>query len=64
MANLQEEPQNQLITVLRTRLTDPNSTNRVGNNWIFNGFPRKDLQKNSYPRISVIPVTETAERIE
>ena len=63
MANLTEEPENQLITVLKANLTDPNSTNRVGSNWIFDDMPRKDLKKDSYPRISVTPVTETAEGV-
>lgn len=63
MANLTEEPENQLITVLRARMTDPNSTDRYGDNWIFDDMPRKDLKKNSYPRLSVTPVTETAEGI-
>ncbi len=64
MANNENEPENQIITVLRANLTDPNSTDREGSNWIFNDIPRLDLKKNSYPRISVMPVTETAEIIE
>ncbi len=64
MANNEEEPQNQLITVLRANVADPNSANRIGSNFIFNGLPRQDLKKNSYPRISVVMVTETAEIIE
>ncbi len=61
MVNNENEPENQLITLLKARMTDPNSTNRIGANWIFDDMPRKDLKKNSYPRLSVMPVTETAE---
>lgn len=57
------EPKNAVITVLRNRLTDYNSASRTptGSNWIYPDFPRLDLGKNSYPRISVTDVTETAE---
>jgi len=64
MANNENEPEEQLIVVLKDNLTDPNSTNRSGDNWIFEDMPRDDLTKNSYPRISVMMVTETAEQIE
>lgn len=64
MAQNLEEPENQLITLLKDNLTDPNSTNRSGTGWIYDDMPRIDLSKNSYPRISVIPVTETGEIIE
>lgn len=64
MVNNENEPENQLITLLKANLTDPNSDDRKGDNWIFDDMPRKDLNKESYPRISVMPVTETAEIIE
>lgn len=57
-------PKNLLITMLKNRLTDYNSTNRVGDNWIYPGFPRSDLGKNSYPRISVIDVGGDASVID
>lgn len=47
--------------MLRTRLTDRNSSSRVGSQWIYPDKPRVDLTKNSYPRISVIDVNETRE---
>ena len=61
-----DEPKNEVITVLRARLTDYNSSARTpsGSNWIYPDFPRLDLGKNSYPRISVMDVTETAEIID
>jgi hypothetical protein len=57
------EPQEILVTALRSGLTDPNP-NRVGTNYIFPDLPRiRDLKKNSFPRIGVEPLSETAETI-
>lgn len=56
MAGVSDIPKNIIISALRTRLTDPNSTNRTGSGWIYPGFPRSDLGKNSYPRISLIDI--------
>ena len=64
MAQNQEEPHNEVITVLKARLTDPNSTNREGTNYIYDDMPRKDLSKNSYPRLSVMLVSETGDIID
>lgn len=63
MANNLEEPTTQMANMLRSRLTDPNP-NRYGDNWIFDDWPRLDLKKNSYPRISVTSPTETGEIID
>ena len=62
MTDLQAEPKNEVINCLRTRLTDYNATARVpaSSNWIYPDFPRLDFKKDSYPRISVTDVTETA----
>jgi len=63
-----DEPHNQIITLLKARLTDPNATARatagLTSDWIRDDMPREDMQRNSYPRISVMMVTETAEQIE
>jgi hypothetical protein len=57
------EPQETLVTALRSGLTDPNP-NRVGTNYIFPDLPRiRDLKKNSFPRIGIVPLSETAETI-
>lgn len=47
-----------LVTVLRARLTDYNSSSRRAANWIYEGYPREDLGKNNFPRISVTRVAE------
>jgi hypothetical protein len=57
-------PKNLLIGVLRSRLTDYNSTNRTGSQWIYPGWTRGDLGKNSYPRINVLDVGGTGEIID
>lgn len=58
------EPKQLLQAMLRNRMTDYNSTNRTGVNWIYSGWPRKDLKKNSYPRISLIDAGGTGEVID
>lgn len=64
-ANLANDPKNAVITVLRSRLTDYNSGNRASSDkWIYPDFPNLNLGKNSYPRISVTHVTETAEVVD
>lgn len=63
MAGTDDTPKMIIVTALRAGLTDHNSANRVGSNWIYPGFPRQDLSKNSYPRISVIDVGGTTEVI-
>ena len=58
-----------VVSLLRSRLTDYNFNNRpsinIGNIptkiWVTDYWPRLDLGKNSYPRISVMEVTETGE---
>jgi hypothetical protein len=55
------EPQDAIVTALRANLTDYNSTNRVGSNWIYPDLPRVDLRKNSYPRIGVVEANEIQE---
>ena len=65
VTNLTSEPKNEVITLLRARLTDYNSSSRspTSSQWILPFFPRLNLVKNSYPRISVTEVSETAEII-
>jgi len=52
---------NKFKTMLRSRMTDHNSANRVGSQWIYPDKPRVDLTKNSYPRISVLDDNESRE---
>lgn len=59
MASLANTPANELIAVLGSRMTDYNSASRPsGENWINPDWPAVDLQKNSYPRISVTKITQ------
>ena len=37
-------------------------TYKTGSSWIFPDTPRDDLKKNSYPRIAVIPITESSQQ--
>ena len=53
-------PEYQLVLALRTLITkDYNTTRNNVNNMVHKDWPRKDLSKNSYPRISISPITET-----
>ena len=61
MVDLTTKMKNKVVALLRSRVTDPNLTNRVGSQWIYPDKPRVDLTKNSYPRISVLDSTETRE---
>ena len=56
MAGVSDTPKNIIIAALRAALTDHNSVNRTGSQWIYPGFPRQIITKNSYPRISLIDV--------
>ena len=64
MATLSTEPKNEVVTVLRARLTDYNSARRPDPNWILPDFPILKLVKDSYPLIRVTDITETAEIID
>lgn len=39
-------------------LTDPNSAERAGVNWIYDDKPLTDLGSTSYPRVSILQVTK------
>jgi len=39
-------------------LTDPNSSERAGANWIYDDKPLTDLSSSSYPRVSILQVTK------
>jgi len=62
---MSDEPVMAIVKLLRAQLTDYNSGSRVGTNWIYPGWPRVSgdgaLSKNSYPRISIITISETGE---
>ena len=61
MSDLSIEPKNEVVTVLRARLTDPNSASRpASTQWIFTGRPRRNLGQSHFPRIRVEQVTETS----
>ncbi len=59
------EPIIAVQSLLRAQMTDYNSTDRIGDNWIYPDWPRVTgngaLSKNSYPRISIIDISETGE---
>lgn len=55
------EPVIQIRNLLRSKLTDPRK-NRTAN-WIFEDWPREDLSYSNFPRISIVEVSETAERM-
>lgn len=58
------EPQRNIVTALRDNLTDYNSSNRVGTQWIHGDLPRvKDLGVNSYPRIGITVIRENGEPV-
>jgi len=61
MVTLANKAKNKLISLLRNRVSDPNSASRVGSQWIYPDKPRVDLTKNSYPRIAVIDENEERE---
>jgi len=57
------EPLISVVDLLRNRMTDPNSSNRIGDNWIYPDWPRieegdGELSTNSFPRISCVYVDE------
>ena len=57
-------PTYQTMLFLRAIIsTDYNTTRNSVNTMIWPDFPRKDLTKQSYPRISVIGVTETGDSV-
>lgn len=57
------EPETRVRNFLRGQLTDYNSSNRSGKQWIFDDWPLDELTPASFPRIAVTKVTETGERI-
>ena len=63
---IQNEPKYIIEGMLRKRLVDYNKANRkpAGSEWIYADWPRLDLKKDSYPRISVMDVTETGEIVD
>lgn len=63
IGSTEDLPKKLLVTVLRARLTDHNSASRVGAQWIYPNWPKEDLVKNSYPRISVSDINMTSEVI-
>ena len=58
------DPAYQVELALRTLITsDYNTTRNSVANMVWKGWPRKDLAKASYPRISIISVTETGDPV-
>jgi len=54
------EPELELRNMLRTRLTDPNSSRVAGTPYVVDSWPyQTDLTTNHFPRISVIPQFES-----
>jgi len=54
------EPAYQLLLALRGLITsDYNTTRNDVNKMVWKDLPRKDITKNSYPRISIMDITET-----
>jgi len=57
-------PAYQLVLALRTLITsDYNTTRNNVKQMVWKDFPRKDLTKNSYPRISISEITETGDAV-
>ena len=57
-------PAYQLVLALRGLISsDYNTTRNNVNQAVWKDFPRKDLTKNSYPRISIMEVTETGDAV-
>ena len=52
------EPEAALRNFLRYRLTDYNSGNRGGSQWVFDDWPRDDLSPESFPRVVVLKLGE------
>lgn len=58
------EPHYELRNFLRNNLTDLNSANRGGANWIYADYPSaKITSKNVFPRIIITKITESGEII-
>jgi hypothetical protein len=58
------EPHYELRNFLRNNLTDLNSTNRGGANWIYADWPSSKItSKNVYPRVIVTKINESGEII-
>lgn len=63
------EPQVHIRDLLRNRIADPNPSRSViptggrAVNWIFDDFPREDIQGSSFPRIGIEKDGETQERL-
>ena len=57
-------PSYQLVLALRTLITsDYNTTRNNPKQMVWKDLPRKDITKNSYPRISIMEVTETGSAV-
>lgn len=56
------EPEVYVRNFLRGHLTDYNSANRGGKQWIFDGWPLDDLSPSSFPRVAVVPITQSGAR--
>ena len=66
---LVNEPKIAVRDMLRSRLPDPNPDRELKGdgskkNWIHAGWPRSDLGKNSYPRISIIDIGQPGNIID
>jgi len=57
------EPETIYRNFLRGQLTDYNSANRSGKEWVYDDWPRDDLIKASFPRVTVIKVEENGPMI-
>ena len=58
------EPSYQIVLALRGLITsDYNTTRNNVKQIIWKDYPRKDLSKNSYPRISIMDITETGDPV-
>ena len=58
------EPAYQLELALRTLITkDYNTTRNDVKKMVWKDWPRKDITKSSYPRISIMDVTETGDPV-